>query len=232
MLLAALFATAASAAVITDFSDSPVDFTFPPGRTGWTGDKAATAPCGGAPVGVRTKYPLTGGEIAMAQKTKADDVTLLYARGNPTRFHDFATFGKNTIEDLGVGHFCTSGPNFASLGFKAGDEATLLTIYNLDDGKQTYYHCADVELVDTASFTKPKYACGNYTTELEVADDDDSVSLTAGPQGSLPAGHAATPNTAVAAATSSVATAPGGGATKAGVAGVAVLGAAAALLLQ
>lgn len=82
------------------------------------------------------------------------------------------------------------------MGFKAGDDATLLLIYQLDGEKGYNYHCADVSLVETAGFkAQSEYVCGNYTSTLNVASADDSMKLNAfevGTQGTNP--HKDDPN--------------------------------------
>lgn len=107
-------------------------------------------------------------------------MTILWTKGaEPTRFHQFATYGENTVTDISAGHYCAKGPDFKSLGLKAGDDATMLVIYKLDGqkAKNMYYHCADITLVD--DWVKPEnFMCGNYTEVLNVASDADSLTLT------------------------------------------------------
>jgi len=125
----------------------------------------------------RTKFPLTGGDVSLTQSTNIDNLNILWYKGdNPTKFHSFSTY-TNTITDIAAGHYCAPGPDFTSLGFSSGDLATLLLIYSLDGQETFYYQCADVELVDTASFTEPSFVCGNYTSELKVASSEDSLKL-------------------------------------------------------
>lgn len=107
---------------------------------------------------------------------------------DPTRFHQFATY-TNTVTDISAGHYCAPAPDFAALGLSEGDDATLLVIYQMDgQEKGMYYHCADVSLVAAQSFAKPDYVCGNYTTELTVAGEGDSMHLT-GTEGSTGAAN-------------------------------------------
>jgi len=55
---------------------------------------------------------------------------------------------------------------------------TLLAIYQLDSSSRDFfYQCADIRLVDSASFTQPEHVCGNYTSTLDVASTADSLQL-------------------------------------------------------
>lgn len=121
------------------------------------------------------------GQISLLQETAVDDLNFLWYKGsNPTKFHEFSTY-TNTIADIGAGHYCGHAPDFSSLGFVDGDVATLLLIYYLDGQKEWYYQCADVKLVETSSYVKTAdYVCGNYTSELEVASEADSLQLNGG----------------------------------------------------
>lgn len=139
----------------------------------------------------------------MTQVTDADNINFLYApEAEPTRFHAFATY-TNTVLDIGSGHYCGTGPDFASLGLKAGQDVTLsfiyqvslvpsdfvftdvksiqLTHHQLDGSKTYYYQCADITLVEASSFVRPQYTCGNYTETLQVASKEDSLQMSAIP---------------------------------------------------
>ncbi|WVQ81874.1 hypothetical protein IAT38_004001 [Cryptococcus sp. DSM 104549] len=164
-------------AQITDFETSPVSFAFPEAR-GFQASDAATAPCGGYAPGNRTSYPITGGDIALTQQTEAENVNILYTNeANPTKFHSFSTYSDSILE-IGAGHFCQKAPDFAALGFKEGDDATLLVIYQLSGSSGFYYQCADINLVSATGFTTTEqYVCGNYTSTLDVASDEESLHL-------------------------------------------------------
>ncbi|OXH24392.1 cytokine inducing-glycoprotein [Cryptococcus neoformans] len=180
---AAMAASAASAisvqrrAQITDFETSPVAFAFPEPR-GFSASTADDAPCGGFDPVNRTSYPMSGGEIALVQQTDAQNVNILWtSESDPTRFHSFNTYS-NSIREIGAGHYCQGAPDFSTLGFSEGDNATLLVIYQLDGADTYYYQCADVNLVSAASFsTNEQYVCGNYTSELEIASSEESLHL-------------------------------------------------------
>ncbi|WVW82645.1 hypothetical protein I302_104656 [Kwoniella bestiolae CBS 10118] len=187
MLLQTLFAvattTVASAisinrrAAITDFDSSPIGFSWPPGRT-FNSSTATKAPCGGSPAGVRSSYPLSGGDISLTSKTLLDSVNILWTNEtDPTRFHAFSTY-TNTLSELGAGHYCQAAPDFASFGLKAGDDVTLMIMYNLQDVADNYYYCADINLVQTDGFTpSEQYMCSNYTSSLQEASEEDSMKV-------------------------------------------------------
>ncbi|WWC86546.1 uncharacterized protein L201_001423 [Kwoniella dendrophila CBS 6074] len=178
---AATIATAISVdrrAAITDFNGtSPIDFSWPPGRE-FSSSTATKAPCGGSPAGTRASYPLSGGEIALTTKTLVDGVNILWTNEtDPSRFHAFSTY-TNTLSELGAGHYCQAAPDFSSLGLKAGDDVTLMIMYNLDGVTDNYYYCADVNLVATDEF-KPseQYMCSNLTSTIYEASSDDSMKV-------------------------------------------------------
>jgi hypothetical protein len=110
--------------------------------------------------------------------TNVHNVNILYAlEANPGKFHDFSTYS-NSLNSLGAGHYCSSGPDFGALGATAGQDVTLLAIYQLDNSSRNFfYQCADVRLVDSSSFTQPEHVCGNYTSTLDVASADESLKL-------------------------------------------------------
>lgn len=117
--------------------------------------------------------------MAFTQITNMTDVYVMYTNeSDPQRFHSFS-FYSNGLEALGAGHYCSKAPDFSTLGFTAGANATLLVIYKLEESSQQYYYqCADVSLVETATYTSPDdYVCGNYTGTLEESSGD---SLTGG----------------------------------------------------
>lgn len=159
---------------INTFTRSPVAFEYPRGRQGFQASAATTAPCGGMPAGERTSFPLTGGKISLLQYAGLENVQLLFnPETNPTRFHAFKTHG-NALSALGAGHYCTAAPDFAAQGLSAGQDVTMLAIYQLPGVDQYYYQCADITLTDVASYTEPSFTCGNYTSTLRVAGKEES----------------------------------------------------------
>ena len=116
--------------------------------------------------------------MSFTQLTDVHNVNILYAlESDPDAFHDFSTYS-NSLTSLGAGHYCSSGPDFSSLGAAAGQDVTLLAIYQLDSSSRDFfYQCADIRLVDSTSFTQPEHVCGNYTSTLDVASAADSLKL-------------------------------------------------------
>ncbi|WRT65307.1 uncharacterized protein IL334_002250 [Kwoniella shivajii] len=166
------------AASITDFSTSPVEFTYPPPRSGYNANNATAYPCGGAELGTRTNYPLTGGRIGLDVDTLAANVNLMYANSsNPTTFHQFSTF-TDTILDVSDGAWCGAGPNFQTEGLTSGNDVTLLVIYQLYGNKTYMYHCADIKIVEASAYIAPTdLACSNSSAVLKTATDDESLVL-------------------------------------------------------
>ncbi|WVQ97278.1 hypothetical protein IAU59_004389 [Kwoniella sp. CBS 9459] len=165
-------------AAITDFTTSPVGFSWPPAR-GFAADTANKAPCGGFAAGTRANYPVNGGEIALTSRTQVDNVNILWTQeSDPTRFHSFSTYA-NSLLDLGAGHYCQAAPDFASLGLNEGDDATIMIMYQLENSTSDYYYeCADIKLVAADGFTaSQQYVCGNYTSTLNEASEDESMQV-------------------------------------------------------
>ncbi|WVF70927.1 hypothetical protein IAT40_005722 [Kwoniella sp. CBS 6097] len=165
-------------AAITDFTSSPVGFSWPPAR-GFAADTATKAPCGGFAAGTRANYPVNGGEIALTSKAQVDNVNILWTKeADPTRFHSFSTYA-NSLLDLGAGHYCQAAPDFASLGLNEGDDATIMIMYQLENSTTNYYYeCADIKLVAAEGFkASQQYVCGNYTSTLNEASEDESMKV-------------------------------------------------------
>lgn len=74
---------------------------------------------------------IAGGDVALIQQTDATNVNILWtSESDPTLFHSFSTYS-NSILDIAAGHYCQDAPDFSSLGFAEGDNATLLVIYQV-----------------------------------------------------------------------------------------------------
>ncbi|BEJ00154.1 hypothetical protein CcaverHIS631_0500110 [Cutaneotrichosporon cavernicola] len=102
--------------------------------------------------------------------------------------YEFKTYGEYTVADLSAGHYCANGPDFAAQGFKAGDKATLIVVYQADGSpgkgfnKRWNFQCADVKLVD--NWNQPEgFMCGNYyaTNETHVKAADKAMEFTISP---------------------------------------------------
>ncbi|WVQ71857.1 hypothetical protein IAR50_001399 [Cryptococcus sp. DSM 104548] len=178
LALAALAATTASASteMIQYFKQSPVEWIYPPPRSGFNASVANYAGCGDMPAGARTYFPLSGGQLSFNSLTVAADISVLHvAQINPVSFHSWTESGVD-IEDMSPGEFCASAPDFGS-SYEAGDQLTMIIMYQLYGDKTDYYDCADITLVETSNYTAPSYTCSNTSTLLTMGS---SVSSTTG----------------------------------------------------
>ncbi|WWC66113.1 uncharacterized protein I206_100013 [Kwoniella pini CBS 10737] len=152
-------------------------FAWPPGRD-FNVSSATKAPCGGSPAGTRTSYPVKGGEISLTSKTTLDNLNVLWTNEtDPSLFHAFSTYA-NSLTELGAGHYCQPGPDFTSYGLKAGDDVTLMLMYNLEDNGDNYFYCADITLTSADGFTPSvNYMCSNLTSSIQVASSQDSMKV-------------------------------------------------------
>ncbi|GAA6040023.1 hypothetical protein JCM8097_004743 [Rhodosporidiobolus ruineniae] len=188
MLTSALSLIAAAAVVhgaalskradsITDYTSSPASWSYPSSR-GFNAATASQYSCGGiAAPSTRQDYPLTGGQVVFESQTFVSNVNMLLVNNsNPTTFHEFSTFS-NTILDMSKGSACMEAPDFGAMGWTAGTPVTLLAIYQLYGNDTYFYQCADINLVETSSYTAPSYSCSNTSAIFAVASDDDSMVL-------------------------------------------------------
>lgn len=196
-----------------------ISFMFPDGREPVAG-QYHKQPCGTSPVGTITDFPLTGGKISTGQKAPTDNVNYLWSKFVDGDDYEFKTYGAATITDLSAGHYCSNAPDFASLGFKAGDKATLMIMYQNDGppgkgfNKRWNFQCADVKLVD--NWVEPSdFMCGNIGNETRVASTEQTMDVTISPTSM--ANQRAAANAAAAAASSGL-SAPEAGGIGAGVA--------------
>lgn len=65
------------------------------------------------------------------------------------------------------GHHCLNAPDFSSFGAKVGDELTLQIVYTAGTKNTILYTCADVKLVEAATYTVPT-GLGCFTGALDV----------------------------------------------------------------
>lgn len=141
-----------------------------------------------------TDYPLTGGKISMGQGSPTDNVNFLWSKFVDGDDYEFKTYGAPTIVDLSRGHYCSNGPDFSSLGFKAGDKATLMIIYQADGppgkgfNKRWNFQCADVNLVD--NWAEPQnFMCGTIGNETRVGTAEQTMDVTVSPESMPNAGQ-------------------------------------------
>ncbi|GMK53479.1 hypothetical protein CspeluHIS016_0100650 [Cutaneotrichosporon spelunceum] len=175
-----------------------ISFIFPDGREAVEGS-THKQPCGGAVNGPLTDFPLTGGKLSFGQHESTDNVNFLWGKyidGDGGDNYEFKTYGEYTVADLSAGHYCANGPDFVAQGFKAGDKATLMVVYQADGppgkgfNKRWNFQCADVKLVD--NWTEPEdFMCGNYyaTNETRVTTSDKAMEFTISPSSQPNAGH-------------------------------------------
>lgn len=189
-----------TAAHLIPFFFSPADsqapgvsFMFPDGREPVEGSYHKQ-PCGTSPVGTITDYPLTGGKISMGQSSATDNVNFLWSKFVDGDDYEFKTYGAPTVVDLSSGHFCSQGPDFSSLGFKAGDKATLMVMYQADGppsksfNKRWNFQCADVQLVD--NWVEPSsFMCANYGNGTRVGTAEQTMDVTVSPESMPNAGQ-------------------------------------------
>ena len=109
-----------------------VDVEYPPMRTNTDHTQNFKGPCSGSSLGERTEFPLTGGKIFLSQRKAVDNINFLWTGDVSKEPHEFQTYGDPTIVDASAGHVCADGPDFASLGFKAGDVATLMVTHETE----------------------------------------------------------------------------------------------------
>ncbi|CAK9780350.1 hypothetical protein CC85DRAFT_287910 [Cutaneotrichosporon oleaginosum] len=180
------------AANVQEDAPSAISFIFPEGREPVKGE-THKQPCGGSVNGPLTKYPLKGGKLSFGQHEATDNVNFLWSKyivNDGGDDYEFKTYGEYTVSDLSSGHYCANGPDFAAQGFKAGDKATLMVVFQKDGApiknkgftKRWWFQCADVELVD--NWTEPEdFMCGNYysTNETRVLDAERSMEFTVSP---------------------------------------------------
>lgn len=163
-------------------SDGPsVDVEFPPMRENTDHSQTFKGPCSGSSLGERTEFPLSGGKIFLSQRKAVDNINFLWTGDVSQEPHEFKTYGEETVIDAESGHVCADGPDFASLGFKAGDVATLMVMYQADGppkkgtDKRWQYLCSDVKLTDDKSVGAD--VCVN-AGEQRIAQPDEIMNVT------------------------------------------------------
>ncbi|ODO10905.1 hypothetical protein I350_01504 [Cryptococcus amylolentus CBS 6273] len=162
--------------MIQRFKQSPVEWIYPPPRSGFNASVANYAGCGDMPAGSRTYFPMSGGQLSFNSLTVAADISILHvAQINPVSFHSWTASGVN-IEDMSPGEFCAPAPDFES-SYEVGDQLTMIIMYQLYGDKTDYYDCADITLIETSNYTAPSYTCSNTSSLLTMAS---SVSTSAG----------------------------------------------------
>ncbi|GAA5888070.1 hypothetical protein JCM6882_000272 [Rhodosporidiobolus microsporus] len=172
--LAALLAASSATALTVEKRAAPgrpgaVGFQHPPLR-GWIAESTRVAPCGGVAIGGRTNFPLTGGDLSFV-------LQLSYSiSSNPSSLSDFQP-AIPVLEQSYSGSKCFDAPDFTSFGASAGDLATLSITYTAGKDKASFYQCADVVLVDAASYvSESEYTCANVTSSTQTRGSDSASS--------------------------------------------------------
>ncbi|GAA6047978.1 hypothetical protein JCM3770_006453 [Rhodotorula araucariae] len=179
-LVAPLLASSAAALALEPRaapSEAPgaVGFQFPPLR-GWAQGSASDSPCGGFERQGTTNYPMTGGDVLLKLLRDTHKIQVSYGIGNPTSEDAFKPLVP-VIDYAFSGSQCFNAPDFASLGAKAGDTVTLQVTGQTGPQNTTVYQCADITLVDTASFVKTEtYTCANVTASTQTRGNGSSAS--------------------------------------------------------
>ncbi|BGP37240.1 hypothetical protein JCM10450v2_001150 [Rhodotorula kratochvilovae] len=151
-----------------------VGFAFPPLR-GWSQGSASDEPCGGFERQGTTNYPMSGGDVLLKLLRDTHKIQVSYGIGNPTTEAAFQPLAP-VIDYAYSGSQCFKAPDFASLGAKAGDTVTLQVTGQTGPKNTTVYQCADITLVDTASFVKTEtYTCANVTASTQTRGGNKSA---------------------------------------------------------
>ncbi|GAA5826233.1 hypothetical protein JCM11251_007219 [Rhodosporidiobolus azoricus] len=159
-------------------------FQFPPLR-GWVEDGGKTGPCGGVEMGGRIDYPLSGGDLSLVLQRDCHNIQISYSlSSDPTSTSDFQPL--IPAHDYSYsGSKCYSAPDFSSIGAKAGDMVTLGLSYQTGPQRNTFYQCADIRLVDAASYiASTEYTCANVTTSTQTRGSQSSSAVSNSSTGS------------------------------------------------
>ncbi|GAA5841970.1 hypothetical protein JCM11251_001430 [Rhodosporidiobolus azoricus] len=144
-----------------------VGFTNPWPR-GFNPTESRTGPCGGVTRGDstnRTAFPLEGGDLALALSRDAYDITISYTTGtDDSGFQPLVP----VVDYSFTGSKCYEAPDLSTLGVSAGDVLTFQLTYVASRLNSTFYQCAEVDVVDTASYVRPEFTCANVTASTQT----------------------------------------------------------------
>ncbi|KAM0788936.1 hypothetical protein ACM66B_003011 [Microbotryomycetes sp. NB124-2] len=156
----------------TSLKGSAVTWKIPTGRP-WDDALDSRGPCGGAALGAREDFPLTGGRMSVLVRADADDLEINYStESNPTKNGQFKMAIHGFTNTTFRGHHCLAGPDFAALGLKAGDQITLQTKWRAGTKDTILYSCADVTLVDPANYVSTA-PCIEGALDVATIDTED-----------------------------------------------------------
>ncbi|KAK4669869.1 uncharacterized protein QC763_206780 [Podospora pseudopauciseta] len=163
----ALVAATATGVLAASENMGPASFMWPPDRA-WSEHTDNEGPCGSIHrVLERTKFPLSGGRIALtAQDDSYHAQMSISFHNDPQEQKDFG-FVLNTtpITEIDPGHTCLTIPDPPST-IAPGTNATIQLMYIADFDRpenQTFYACADIQYVRAADFPQDTIPCFNAT---------------------------------------------------------------------
>ncbi|KAK4114591.1 hypothetical protein N656DRAFT_705614 [Canariomyces notabilis] len=165
-----LFLAGAAVAIAASNEMGPAAFMWPPDRA-WSEQMDNTPPCGSvALVTNRTKFPLTGGKVALVAQDDSYRAQLSISFSNDPQTQSDFGYVLNTapIAELDPGHTCLDIPNPPST-IAPGTNATIQIIYTADFDRpenQTFYACADITYV--TDFNPANIPCFNSTVPEDV----------------------------------------------------------------
>lgn len=127
-------------AALVSLSSAHFLMEYPTSR-GFNDDTIGTFPCGGFNVvnTTRTKWPLTGGEIALTMADSSTNIEVLIGLGNNVG-DGFNTVIRSTFAETGKGAFCMTG--FYLPSSYNGMNATIQVVTNGDKSGSGLYNCA------------------------------------------------------------------------------------------
>ncbi|GAA5888068.1 hypothetical protein JCM6882_000271 [Rhodosporidiobolus microsporus] len=190
-LTALLAASAASASPVEKRQRSSpvfpgaVGFTNP-GPRGFSQENTRTGPCGGFTRGGaenRTDFPLTGGDFALALTRDAYDITISYTTGSDdTGFQPLIP----VLDHSFTGSKCFDSPDLSSIGASVGDVLTLQLTYVASAANSTFYQCADINVVEAATYSRPEFTCANVTASTQTRSQGGNSSASASESAAAP----------------------------------------------
>ncbi|GAA6029516.1 hypothetical protein JCM8097_003717 [Rhodosporidiobolus ruineniae] len=174
MLFKALVPIAYATGVLSYAGDIPAPgfagFAVPTSR-GWSISTATDAPCGGLDASTRSDWPLSGGQAVLQFNGGGTNVTARFLSGaeiSTSSTVNMMGYPSSTGSDTGTQ--CMYTPDFASLGYSAGDQITFQLKYDRHGWNEPMYSCSDVTLVEDSSYTaQTEYSCN---TALESVSYD------------------------------------------------------------
>ncbi|KAL7009106.1 hypothetical protein EMMF5_001304 [Cystobasidiomycetes sp. EMM_F5] len=137
-----------------------------------------------------------GGNLSYVVRADANRLAFNYATDpNANSNSQFTMLTHEASTTTYRGHHCGAAPDFAALGFKAGQQLTIQARWTAGTKQTTLYQCADITLVDRALYVAPAGAMcftGALTTATvdnnDYTDDLGGAGLTAGQKAGIAVG--------------------------------------------